>query len=57
MLKMKKSIVYLIIDLICIFMVIKYAYYIALGWLIFLSVISNLIAWLNNHTMLAIFFL
>ncbi|CCO10392.2 putative membrane protein [Carnobacterium maltaromaticum LMA28] len=38
-------------------MVIKYAYYIALGWLIFLSVISNLIAWLNNHTMLAIFFL
>ena len=57
MLKMKKSIVYLIIDLICIFMVIKYAYSIALGWLIFLSVISNLIAWLNNHTMLAIFFL
>lgn len=48
MLKMKKSIVYLIIDLICIFMVIKYAYYIALGWLIFLSFISNLIAWLSN---------
>lgn len=48
MLKMKKSIVYLIITLICIFLVTKYAYYIALGWLIFLSFISNLIAWLSN---------
>lgn len=52
MLKMKKSIVYLIITLICIFLVTKYAYYIALGWLIFLSFISNSIAWLSNHTKL-----